>query len=117
MPRIELPGGSIEYVDQGSGEPVVLLHCSGSSSAQWRSLIARLATRFHVLAPDLHGYGGSETWNGPEVFSLAHEAAVVDALLARVDQRAHLVGHSYGGEPVPRCTSPAPAPSGCAASP
>ena len=97
MSRIELYGGSVEYVDQGSGEPVVLLHSSGSSSAQWRGLIERLSSRFRVIAPDLYGYGTSSNWSGREIFSLEHEAALVHAVLGRLGQPAHLVGHSYGG--------------------
>ena len=97
MSRIEIHGSSIEFVDQGTGDPVMLLHCSGSSSGQWRALIERLSARFRVIAPDLYGYGASTNWSGREAFSLDHEAALVDALLGRLDQPAHLVGHSYGG--------------------
>jgi pimeloyl-ACP methyl ester carboxylesterase len=97
MARIEIGGTSIEYLDQGSGEPVLLLHCSGSSSAQWRSLAQRLAERYRVIAPDLYGYGGTAHWPGGRPFHLECEAEIVLALLARVGERAHLVGHSYGG--------------------
>jgi len=95
--RIEINGTSVEYVEQGSGEPVLLLHCSGSSSAQWRTLIAKLASRYRVIAPDLLGYGASGAWSGRGEFSLAQEAAMVRSLLGRLDEPAHLVGHSYGG--------------------
>jgi pimeloyl-ACP methyl ester carboxylesterase len=78
-------------------EPVVLLHCSGSSGAQWRALTARLGARYRVLAPDLIGYGAGGPWCGRGEFSLAHEAAAVRSLLGRVGAPVHLVGHSYGG--------------------
>lgn len=97
MSRIEISGSTIEYVEQGSGEPVILLHSSGASGAQWRTLVERLGTRFRVIAPDLYGYGASSNWSGRSTFSLDDEAAVVVALLGRLDQPAHLVGHSYGG--------------------
>jgi pimeloyl-ACP methyl ester carboxylesterase len=76
---------------------VVLLHSSGSSGAQWRALAERLAQRYRVIAPDLYGYGGTPPWPGRSPFHLECEAEIVLALLARVDERAHLVGHSYGG--------------------
>ena len=38
-------------------ETILLLHCSGSSGAQWRSLAEKLGTRYRVIAPDLIGYG------------------------------------------------------------
>jgi pimeloyl-ACP methyl ester carboxylesterase len=76
--------------------PVVLLHCSGSSGAQWRSLAAQLGARHRVAAPDLIGYGASAPWRGGE-FSLAQEAAAIRSLLGFLREPAHLVGHSYGG--------------------
>ena len=78
-------------------EPVVLLHCSGSSGAQWRSLAGRLGSRYRVIAPDLIGYGASAPWPGRAEFCLAQEAAVIRSLIGKLDGTVHLVGHSYGG--------------------
>lgn len=97
MPRIRINNCQVELLRQGAGQPVVLLHGSGSTSAQWRALADRLSTRFLVLAPDLYGYGGTGPWPGHGDFSLAAEAAMVQALLDSLDEPAHLVGHSYGG--------------------
>jgi pimeloyl-ACP methyl ester carboxylesterase len=97
MPRIDINGSNVQYVEQGSGQPVVLLHSTGASSTQWRALVDRLSARFHVMAPDLYGYGATAPWPGQGVFALAHEAALVQALLDRLAEPAHLIGHSYGG--------------------
>jgi pimeloyl-ACP methyl ester carboxylesterase len=97
MPCVEVCGNRIEYLDAGSGDPVVLLHSSASSSAQWRALAAQLSDRYRVLTPDLYGYGASAHWSGQAPFTLAHEAEIVHALLDQVGAQAHLVGHSYGG--------------------
>jgi pimeloyl-ACP methyl ester carboxylesterase len=78
-------------------EAVVLLHCSGSSGAQWRALAAGLSSRFRAIMPDLIGYGGAAPWSGRGAFSLAREAAGIRSLLGRVGEPVHLVGHSYGG--------------------
>jgi pimeloyl-ACP methyl ester carboxylesterase len=74
-------------------ETVVLLHCSGSSGAQWRALAAKLAGRYAVVAPDLIGYGAAAPWPGQHEFSLAQEAAALQI----PDEPVHVVGHSYGG--------------------
>jgi len=66
--------------------PVLLLHCSGSSGAQWRTLIEALGTRYRAQAPDL----GSAP-------SLAAVAEPLFRNLERTGQPVHLVGHSYGG--------------------
>ncbi len=97
MATIEFNGERVEYFEQGAGEPVVLLHSTGASSGQWRRLAAELSDRFHVIAPDLCGYGGTGPWQGKGEISLAAEAAMVAALIERLDQPVHLVGHSFGG--------------------
>lgn len=97
MPTLEISNGRFEYLEQGNGEPVILLHGSGSSSAQWRALTEQLSARYRVCAPDLYGYGASADWPGRRAFHLEHEAEIVLALLARVGAPAHLVAHSYGG--------------------
>jgi pimeloyl-ACP methyl ester carboxylesterase len=97
MPTLDISAGRFEYLEQGRGEPVIFVHGSGSSSAQWRGLADQLSARYHVFAPDLIGYGGSTHWPGPEAFHLDAEAEIVRALVARAGGRAHLVAHSYGG--------------------
>jgi pimeloyl-ACP methyl ester carboxylesterase len=93
--------GEIAFKEAGAGEPVVLLHSSASFSGQWRALQDQLATRFHVLAPDLYGYGATAPWTGGRALRLADEAALVESVAARAQGRmggpVHLVGHSYGG--------------------
>jgi len=97
MAPLDVCSTAVACLDQGSGEPVVLLHSSGGSGAQWRSLTERLSPHRRVVAPDLYGYGETPGWSGRGVFSLAREAAVIEALLDRLGEPAHLVGHSYGG--------------------
>jgi pimeloyl-ACP methyl ester carboxylesterase len=84
------------FREAGSGPAVVCLHCSASSSGQWRPLMDRLAGRFRVIAADLYGCGRSPAWPGEREMWLDDQIE----LLAPVFERAgefHLVGHSYGG--------------------
>lgn len=97
MPTINCDGSRICYAAAGFGEPVVLLHCTGSSSAQWQALSAQLEGRYRVLAPDLHGHGEAGPWSGQGPLTLAHAAALVDAVLSDPGAPVHLIGHSYGG--------------------
>ena len=79
---------------------VVLLHCSMSTGAQWRSLAGRLEARGHrVAAPDLLGYGEAPGAHEAD-FSAVHEAMRVAACAdAAFGSGApfHVIGHSYGG--------------------
>jgi pimeloyl-ACP methyl ester carboxylesterase len=88
---------TVAYFSVGSGEPVVLLHCTGGSNKQWLPLAEILRTRFEVIAPDLCGYGETSHWPGAGPFSLLSEVALVTALIDRAGKPVHLVGHSYGG--------------------
>lgn len=99
MPSIDVNGAKLSYRESGvaSGQPVLLLHSSASSSAQWRALGADLEARFRVLALDFYGYGGTDPRPGHRALTLADEAALVGALIERCGGPVHLVGHSYGG--------------------
>lgn len=94
---LEFFGTRLEYLDEGSGEPVLLLHCTGSSASQWKQLGSELAVTHRVLSLNLHGYGGTSAWDGRAAFRLRHEAALIEELLRAIDGPIHLVGHSYGG--------------------
>ena len=74
-------------------DTVLLIHSGGFTSRQWRKLGELLAPRFHVLAPDLLGYG-AEPWPDGKPFHFREDLALIESLL---DAPAHLVGHSYGG--------------------
>lgn len=97
MSMLTLHGAQLAHTGTGAGETLVLLHCSAGSGGQWRALGECLQDRFHVIAPDLYGYGASDPWSGCGPFSLAAEAEAIGALLAQSPGPVHLVGHSYGG--------------------
>jgi pimeloyl-ACP methyl ester carboxylesterase len=60
--RIQADGVTVFYREAGLADaPVVLLlHGFPTSSFQYRELIPRLADRYHVIAPDLPGFGFTE---------------------------------------------------------
>ena len=75
------------------GLPVlVCLHGVTSHGRHFAKLAERLADRFHVLAFDLRGHGGS-SWEPP--WNL--EQHVADVLAAAPDERCSWLGHSFGG--------------------
>lgn len=90
--------GDVHVHESGSaGSPaVVFVHGGGPSGVMWRLHMDRLGDRYHCLAPDLPGFGRSNTLRP---ISLADTADLVAELIAiRVPARhAHVVGLSYGG--------------------
>ena len=81
----------------GTGDNVICLHGSMSSSRQWDGLKNRLQPTCRVIAPDLHGYDSRPEWVGGAAFSLDQEVALLEDLIDALDGPVHLVGHSYGG--------------------
>ncbi len=98
MPTITCPSGSLFFVDEGAGDPVLLLHAGAGSSAQWKDLIELLRPHYRVLALDFHGCGRTSPWSGGPSGLIGAEVELVRLLLDGLgDVRPHLVGHSYGG--------------------
>lgn len=94
MAYLHQGGATLHYRVAGDGVPVVALHGSASTGAQWRGLAGYLAGRFRVVTPDLPGYGASPVAAGA---GLAADAEAVATLIAHLGAPVHLVGHSYGG--------------------
>lgn len=97
MPVLETKQSQINYTETGTGEPVVLVHCSSASGSEWKSLCEELSDRFHCIMPDQWSCGRSDPWPGDGPFTLADEAAPVVDIIDRLGTPVHLVGHSYGG--------------------
>ena len=94
---IDIEGTNVAYLDEGAGEPLVLLHGCPFSACEWRETIPRLATRFRVIAPDLVGLGDTEVALSDD-YRLPRDAAMVCGLLDALGiDDAHVVGHDHGG--------------------
>ena len=92
-------GLEVHLVEAGEGPLVVLLHGFPDFWYSWRHQIPALAAAgFRVLAPDLRGYADTEAPRGVTAYRLEHLVAdVVDLITVAGEQRAHLVGHDWGG--------------------
>lgn len=84
------------YLSAGSGYPVILLHGAGAGAVTWYPTIGTVAEKFHVIAPDIVGYGESDKPNAPydrPYFS----KWLKDFLIELKISKAHIVGLSQGG--------------------
>ena len=94
--EIRLHGHRLHYRIGGDGPLLVLVHGITNSSASWEPVLATLARRFTVIAPDLLGHGDSAKPRGD--YSLGANASLLrDFMLALGHERATIVGHSLGG--------------------
>ncbi len=98
--RLRANGLDFRALEAGprEGPPVLLLHGFPEGAESWTTQLEALgADGFHVLAPDLRGYGGSDCPEGVEAYALAHLNADVEGLVnALGHRRCHLAGHDWG---------------------
>ena len=96
MPVARVNGIRFNYVIEGNGPPLVMMHGLASGLFLWDAAAPRLARRFKVLRYDHRGFGESDA---PVVASQIQ--TFVDDLLALLDhfglEKVDLMGHSMGG--------------------
>jgi haloalkane dehalogenase len=94
-------GKQIAYVEEGSGDPIVLLHGNPTSSFLWRNVVPELVASGRVIVPDLIGQGDSEKLpasEGPERYTLEVAYSYVEGLLDTIgaNENVTLVIHDWG---------------------
>jgi pimeloyl-ACP methyl ester carboxylesterase len=97
MRQVAFSAPALAFDRTGTGEPLLLLHGTGSSRGVWRPVIPLLAREREVMALDLPGHGDS-----PEIARIARTpigyAPVVAETLDRLGLRSvDVVGNSMGG--------------------
>ena len=95
---VEANGIRFHLVEMGEGPLVVLLHGFPQFWYAWRHQIPALAKRFRVVAPDMRGYG--DTSRPPAVSDYRIDVLARDVkelVRALGAERAHVVGHDWGG--------------------
>lgn len=97
MPLIKTDTFNVEYVEEGSGPAVILLHSSASGLRQWRLLFNELKDSYRMIAVNLFGYGATSAWPAGKVQTLADQARLVVQVAVQVEGPVTLAGHSLGG--------------------
>jgi pimeloyl-ACP methyl ester carboxylesterase len=93
---VRVNGADLWYREQGSGEPLVLLHGFLECGSSWDPFVARLAERYRVIVVELRGHGRST--NPAGTFTMRQSAADVTALLDSLRlPRVRAIGISAGG--------------------
>jgi len=101
MPRFSHNGVEIAYLDEGEGEPIVLVHGFASNkevnwvSPGWVTTLTRAGRR--VIALDNRGHGASTKLYDPAAYHSAIMAQDVAALIGHLGlPRADVMGYSMG---------------------
>src|SRR2546430_17465628 len=89
-------GAAFHVARLGAGRPLLLLHGWPEFWLTWEPVMARLADRFTLHAPDLRGFGDSDKPDGPH--GPDKHAADMAALGDPLDlQHAGIARHDVGG--------------------
>ena len=94
---LELPAGRMHYVDEGSGDPVVMVHGNPAWSFLYRSLIRGLSPDFRCVAPDHLGFGLSDKPAGWSHSPEAHASNLSRLIEALGLEDVTLVVQDWGG--------------------
>ncbi len=84
-----------EWLRQGEGPPLILIHCFGADLNAWRLFLASARLGAPVLGIDLPGHGGSAATRATSFDAMVAEVA--ETLQAESPGVLHLAGHSLGG--------------------
>ena len=98
----DVNGVRTRYYDEGSGEPMVLVHGSGfagtASANTWAPVIGLLAKRYHVYAPDKLASGMTDNPKSDDDLSIRGEVQhIVNFIQTMKLGKVHLIGQSRGG--------------------
>ena len=96
MPDLDLPDVTLHYEVSGTGPPLLMIAGFMSDGASWQPLLPLLEPHFTLIRPDNRTTGRTRPWDAPVSMSLW-----VGDVLALLDHlglpRAHVLGHSLGG--------------------
>lgn len=98
--RLDRPGGQLHFLDEGRGEPLVMLHGNPTWSFYYRQLVLALRDRYRCVVPDHIGCGLSD--KPPQSrydYALKSRVDDLEALLDQLGLTANLtlILHDWGG--------------------
>lgn len=94
-----MPTGNICYIDEGGGPAVLLIHGMASNAVgSWSPTIMFLSKNFRVIAPDLPGFGKSDSINADLTPSLISNLLISILDKLGIDNFV-VAGNSMGGVP------------------
>jgi haloalkane dehalogenase len=92
---VDVMGSSMHYVEQGNGDPILLLHGNPTSSYLWRNVIPLISPVGRVIAVDLIGMGKSDK---PDIaYHLQNHIRYIDGFIKELGlENIVLVLHDWG---------------------
>ena len=94
---LNVHGVRLHYVDEGAGDPVLMLHGQPTWSYLWRKIIPSIAASRRAIAPDLMGFGLSDKPPDRD-YTFVEHAGMLERLIETLGLKdLTLVLHDWGG--------------------
>jgi pimeloyl-ACP methyl ester carboxylesterase len=98
LKQAPVAGTTLNYIEQGQGEPVVFVHGSFSDHRVWEAQRKSISPRYRYIALDQRYFGSALWQDNAEKFSVTTHANDLAAFIERLGTGpVHAVGWSYGG--------------------
>ena len=96
--QFKTPEGNLHYIDKGKGDVIVLLHGIPTSGWLYRHMIDELSKNYRVIAPDMLGFGSSDSPKGYDIYNETNHALRLLQLMdgLKIENWTHVM-HDAGG--------------------
>lgn len=96
--ELQINGIRMHIAEQGSGPLILLCHGWPELWYSWRHQLPALADAgYHVVAPDMRGFGATDAPADASAYSILHTVGDMVALVAALNEReAIIIGHDWG---------------------
>lgn len=97
---LEINGLKYHYIDEGCGDPVVMVHGNPTWSFYFRNLVKKLSPHYRTIVPDHIGCGLSDKPSENQYdFSLARRIKDIEIFMdsLKLEKPATLILHDWGG--------------------
>ncbi|MCG6193709.1 alpha/beta hydrolase [Leptospira sp. FAT2] len=95
--EIQAAGYHWTYLEGGRGETIVLVHGFGGDKDNWTRFVRTLTPSYHVIIPDLPGFGENERKPEDEYSILTQVSRLNEFTKAIGLEKFHIIGNSMGG--------------------
>lgn len=97
---LDLAGNRLHYLDEGEGEPLVMVHGNPTWSFYYRNLVKAFSDRYRTIVPDHIGCGMSDKPDADSYpYTLRRRVDDLEALLDKLEVKDNitLIVHDWGG--------------------
>lgn len=94
---LNISGFRIHYLEQGQGDPIILIHGGGSWLYSYQKNIESLAKTHLVYALDMPGHGYTVSTENKDYDLDTYADFIYDFMKEKKKDKATIIGHSWGG--------------------